>query len=352
MSASPSSERHLKNRQVIHKLLAAFYDLVLDQLPVVLDDVFKADCVIHFTAPIGKLIGPKALMSAVYDPLIAAIPDVERRDFICMAGESRSEDWVGCSGHYMGVFKKPFLDIPPTQKVVAFRFHEFYRMVDGKVVEVHAVWDLPELMMQANAWPLAPSLGVEFLVPGPATHDGIRQNEWDPTKSQASLQLVNDMLTGLSRSPQGVEAMQLDKYWHPKMNWYGPAGIGKMRQIKGFRLWHQIPFLNAVPDRRCLMDKAAFFGDGDYVAYTGWPGMEMTLSGDGWLGIVPSNKKITMIAMDFWRCEKGMIRENWVLIDLIDVYQQLGVDVFKRMREYTYARQPDQDRGTKRSFGE
>ncbi len=43
----------------------------------------------------------------------------------------------------------------------------------------------------------------------------------------------------LKRSPDGVEAMELDRYWHPKMNWFGPAGIGSMRRISGFRNWHQ-----------------------------------------------------------------------------------------------------------------
>lgn len=91
--------------------------------------------------------------------------------------------------------------------------------------------------------------------------------------------------------------------------------------------------------------KQLFFGDGEYVAYTGWPGMEMTVSGDGWLGIAPAKQRITMRSLDFWRCENGMIRENWVLIDLIHVYQQLGVDVFQRMRERTFARQPESKRG-------
>ena len=80
------------------------------------------------------------------------------------------------------------------------------------------------------------------------------------------------------------------------------------------------------------------FGDGDYVAFTGWPGMSMTISGDGWLGIAPANQKITMRSLDFWRCEKGLIRENWVLVDLLHVYEQIGVDVFERMRELTIAR--------------
>jgi hypothetical protein len=43
-------------------------------------------------------------------------------------------------------------------------------------------------------------------------------------------------------------------------------------------------------------------------------------------------------SLDFWRCEKGLIRENWVLIDLLDVYDQLGIDVLERMREFNKAK--------------
>jgi len=39
-----------------------------------------------------------------------------------------------------------------------------------------------------------------------------------------------------------------------------------------------------------------------------------------------------------WRIENGLIRENWVLLDLLDVYYQLGVDVFKRLKEFNKAR--------------
>jgi len=46
-----------------------------------------------------------------------------------------------------------------------------------------------------------------------------------------------------------------------------------------------------------------------------------------------------MRSLDFWRCENGLIRENWVLVDILDVYRQIGLDVFARMREYTHDRQ-------------
>ena len=45
-----------------------------------------------------------------------------------------------------------------------------------------------------------------------------------------------------------------------------------------------------------------------------------------------------MRSLDFWRVEGDLIRENWVLVDLLDVYAQLGVDVFSRLREFNRAR--------------
>ena len=132
--------------------------------------------------------------------------------------------------------------------------------------------------------------------------------------------------------------MQMDKFWHPKMNWYGPAGIGTSRGIDGFRDRHQKPFLAAMPDRGTHHEKTKpyFFADGQYAAVTGWPTMAQTHSGGGWLGIAPTDKFITVKSLDFWRLENGLIRENWVLVDLLDVWHQLGVDVLQRMREMTY----------------
>ena len=94
-----------------------------------------------------------------------------------------------------------------------------------------------------------------------------------------------------------------------------------------------------MPDRRGSSSEFALFGDGEYVAVTAWPGMAATITGDGWMGIAPAGQKITMRSLDFWSCEEGLIRENWVLVDLLDVYTQIGVDVFRRMEEFTSDRQ-------------
>ena len=95
-----------------------------------------------------------------------------------------------------------------------------------------------------------------------------------------------------------------------------------------------------MPDRGQHPDDVSkhFFAEGAYVAVTGWPNMAQTLSGQGWLGIAPTGQKITLRSLDFWRLENGFIRENWVLVDLLDVWAQTGVDVMARMQQLAAAR--------------
>ncbi|MBO9398583.1 ester cyclase [Shimia sp. R9_2] len=336
-------DRHTRHKAAIKTFREAAYDFDAAAVQNALAQLCAPDVDVHLCHPFGDLTGPEALYERAFAPLFAAVPDLERRDFIVMAGaDAFGQDWVGCGGHYTGVFLAPWLDIPPTGHQIAMRYHEFFRFEDGKVVEIQAIWDIPEVMMQAHAWPMAPSLGREWRVPGPATCDGLVARPYDSEQSAQSCQLILDMLTALVKHPKDPDprVMELDRFWHPRMSWYGPAGIGTARGTAGFRNWHQIPFLKAMPDRGQHEDEIThhFFGDGAYAAVTGWPNMMQSLSADGWMGIAPSGKKISLRSLDFWRVEGDKIRENWVLVDLLDIYRQLGVDVFARLREFNKAR--------------
>lgn len=305
-----------------------------------LSELFAPDAEIRICHPFGTLEGPDAFFASCLAPLHEAIPDLERRDMIVMAGTTpEGQDWVGTMGNYMGTFLAPFLNIPPTGQLAHMRYHEYFRVENGKVIEMQAIWDLPELMMQARAWPLAPQLGTFVCTPAPMSGDGLSiagdgKHVMDHTQA---------MLADLNQYPGNPDpkSMQLEKYWHPHFNWYGPAGIGTARGIDGFRNWHQIPFLRAMPDRGLdgLVDLMShWFAEGDYVCETGWPNMRMTLSDDGWMGIAPPGKQVELRSLDFWRMENGLLRENWVLIDLLHLYDQIGVDVLERMGEFNKAR--------------
>ncbi len=303
-------------------------------------ELFDSSAVVKLCHPFGEYKDVNTYFTHCLTPLKQALPDLERRDMIVLAGDTpEGQQWIGCMGNYMGTFLSSFLDIPPTGHLVHMRYHEFFRIEDNKVVEMQAIWDIPELMMQANAWPMAPQLGAFLCTPAPMSGDGLNVSG----NGAGTYDHVVAMLTDLCRYPLNPDpaVMQLEKYWHPQCNWYGPAGIGTCRGISGFRNWHQIPFLNGMPDRKLdamgnLMSH--WVAEGNYVCETGWPNMRLTLSGDGWMGIAPVDKEVLMRSLDFWRVEQGLIRENWVLVDLLDIYHQIGVDVFARIREFNKVR--------------
>lgn len=327
-------------KQKIKNLSQIQYDFEPDKVEKCLLDLFATTAKVQLCFPFENLANAAALFSEAIMPLYQSMPDMERRDTIIVSGVTdNGKVWVGCCGYYCGTFEKSWLDIPATHHIASLRFHEFYQFENDKVIEYQAIWDIPELMLQAKAWPLAPSLGREWQVPAPATLDGIERAIYDRVQTKQTKNIVNDMCCALGNyADGGLKAMQLDTYWHPKCSWYGPSGIGTGRTIKGFRDWHQIPFLNGLPDRVGDPSKGHLFADNNYAAFTAWPGMYMTVSGSGWLGIAPADQKISMRSLDFWRVEGKLIRENWVLVDLLSVYDQLGIDVFARMREFNKAR--------------
>ena len=178
-------------------------------------------------------------------------------------------------------------------------------------------------------------LGREYHIPGPTLR--IVLGPW-LNKNQRKCSLIVEMLEHMKL----IQVLVAQSYGNgticiPK-NWYGPPGIGTGRGISGLDIGIKFHF-EWMPDWKFVEEIVYhFFGDDDYAAVTGWPNMIQTLSDDGWMGIAPSGKRINMCSLDFWRIEDGLIRENWVLVDLLDVYHQLGVDVLARMREFTKCR--------------
>jgi len=310
-----------------------------DGILAALNTVMAPDAVVHMCHPFGDLIGPNAFFEGCYKALLTAMPDVERREMIVLAGTTpEGQDWVGTCGNYMGTFSAPFLDIRPTGALAHMRYHEFFRITDGKITEAQIIWDIPELMMLAGVWPMGPQLGAYLCTPAPMTQDGLTASG----DGDATMRHVLGMLTDLCRYPDNPDpaVMKLPFYWHPRFNWYGPAGIGTGRGIAGFRHWHQAPFLRAMPNRGLDPEglMSHWVAQGDYTCETGWPNMRLNITHDGWMGIAPAGQQITLRSLDFWRMEGGQIRENWVLVDLLDMWSQIGVDVLGRMRDFNKMR--------------
>jgi hypothetical protein len=53
--------------------------------------------------------------------------------------------------------------------------------------------------------------------------------------------------------------------------------------------------------------------------------------GGGFCGMPATGKPGFMRVMDFYLHHEGLIRENWVPIDLLDLFGQMGLDLIGRM---------------------
>lgn len=295
------------------------------------------DCAWHGPHPINTLVGPDAVAEGFWVPLMAAFPDLERRPDIFFAGhwDGRYDGgqglWVSTTGHYLGTFAADWLGIPATGEPASLRFGEFYRIVDGRIAEARILLDIVDLARQAGCPVLPPSAGLAGLVPGPRLHDGLLLEAASPEVGQRSLAQVEAMIGGLMRFDEAdLKSMGMRAHWHPDMMWYGPGGIGTSRGIDGFERHHQLPFLHAFPDRKGGTHRARI-AEGAFVASTGWPSVRATHSGD-YLGVPASGAAIQMRVMDWWRCDAGLLVENWVFIDLPHLMLQMGVDLLARIQ--------------------
>ncbi|WP_435186567.1 ester cyclase [Halobellus sp. EA9] len=322
----------LENKQSIHEFAQRISQTTPDSVGSTLADYYHSDAEWHGPAPIDELDGRDAVASEYWGPLLEAFPDLEKNDYILFGGEFAGDEWVCATGNLVGTFEDEWLDIPPTGHATFLRFGEFHRFEGDRIAETRILIDVLDVLRQAG-YRFVPSLAPEIVIPGPATQDGILLDEQDDAASAKTMELVEGMLfDGLnSYDEHGLENMGMEEYWHEDFMWYGPAGIGSTRGIDGFQEFHQNPFLQAFPDREVGRHDCRI-AEGSYCASTGWPAVVGTHLGDGWLGLPSTGNAVDMRVIDVWRREGDLLAENWVFIDMIDLLQQMGVDVFERLR--------------------
>jgi predicted ester cyclase len=273
--------------------------------------------------PVEQGEGAEFVEAALLTPLAAALPNYDVRADIAMQGSFKGGSWTASSGHLCGIFAAPLFGIPATGRAAYLRFGCFQRWAEGQIVGTILILDLPALMIQAGVWPLAAPLGPDFMAPGPLGGGGI----WPKGDGKASLAIVEGMIGGLMKYDGSLKTMNMRDYFAENFWWFGPAPIGSFRGFPDYERGHAVPFLTAFPDRVGGNHRARF-GDGDFIASTGWPSITATHKGSGWLGVEATGKPITMRVMDFWHARDGLLIENWVMIDIPDLLDQFGIDLF------------------------
>ncbi len=348
---------NLTNKLRIRDAMAKIVDADNRTVENVLENIYDNNAVWRGSHPLNETTGPAEIADTVWKPLKVSFPDLERRDEILVGGRytnkhGQTRDMVAAIGHYCGTFKKDWLDIPATGQPVFLRYGEVHELQDGKIIRSSCLWDVLDLIRQAGFWPLAPSWGTEGRWMGPITADGIVLSEQDMDEGLGSIAQTLAMHKSLSEYNDGAMAgrdglinMPQKEYWHEKMMWYGPSGIGTTRGLEGFVDFHQLPFRLTWPGRKGgqvltnvedTSDAGHYIqiGDGKYSVTGGWPSVMAVNNGTGDVfGCGPTGKPVGMRVMDFYLHHEGKIRENWVPIDVIHILLQQGVDVMGRVRD-------------------
>lgn len=350
-----AEQRHLSNKLRLYRALQELAESSDGALAARFAALVSGDTEWRMSHPLNEMAGRDQVVEKVWQPLKHALPDLERRDLVFVGGDYQGRDYVAAVGHYCGTFRNDWLTIPATGRPIYLRYGEVFEVRDGRIVQANCLWDIRDFIRQAGFWPLAPSLGTESRWAGPITGDGIVLAETDPTQSAASIAQTLAMhktlgdyndLEGLGR--EGLLNMPQKQHWHPKMMWYGPAGIGTTRGLQGFVDYHQLPFRLAFPNRKGggqWTDKEVAasakrgghyirIGDGPYSVTGGWPSVMAYHGGGSFLGVGATGKLVTMRVMDFYLHHEGLIRENWVPLDILDLLMQMGVDVIDRMQSH------------------
>jgi hypothetical protein len=139
-----------------------------------------------------------------------------------------------------------------------------------------------------------------------------------------------------SYDQSSLRSMGMADWFHPRVHWFGPGGIGACLDFPAFETLHQQPWLVAFPDRS-VQDLDALIAEGPYSGAPGWAGVLATHSGP-YLGCPPSGHRIEVNGMDWWKREGEVYTENWVFVDMVHLFRQFGVDLLARASEMARAR--------------
>ncbi len=334
--------KHLANKQLTARFLSELADTPEEGLTACLERYCHSDCRWEIFHPFNRIDGLEKVAAEFWAPLKRAFPDYEQRLGQVIAGEYEGRGQVSTLGHLMGSFEEKWLTIPPTHNLAFLRFGFNAIVRDGKFAKAYVLLDIPDLMLQAGYYPLRQMPGSSEQWPLPPIDSGASIDSVDTERGAQSLTIVREMQLSLPKPGKPLSmktsASRHSHHWHENMNWFGPAGIGSSRRLRGFRDFHGALFLQAFPDRSGIARDATGpedgpghytrLGDGLFAVTGGWPSIYATHTGGQWLGLPPTGRKVEMRVADWYRLDRdNKIIDNWVMIDIPHMLMQMGLDI-------------------------
>ena len=338
------SPRHTSNKRLVTEFLDA---MTSSDRTAAFRQYCHADCQFEIFHPFNTLVGVEAADASFWMPLKTSFPNHEHRVAFTIADEYEGRDMVSTWGHVMGTFDEPWIGIPPTGGLTYLRFGFAAIIRAGKIAKAYVLLDIIDVMRQAGFYPLREMPGSSEAWPFPPQDTGATAFSHDQVRGEKTLRIVREMQAGLPKPDEikllAVQAGKHSPHWHENMNWYGPAGIGSGRGLRGFRDVHGALFLQAFPDRGGWPRVAGGpqeapghymrLGDGYFACTGGWPSLHGTHLGGEWLGLPPTGRKVEMRVADWYRLDNNdKIIDNWVMMDIPHILQQMGLDLFHDLK--------------------
>ncbi len=279
--------------------------------------------------PFHEQYGTDSVIKNFYIPFKTAFTSIQRRQDIFFAGHNEIDGfnaiWVASMGHFMGLFDKPFVGIPPHHKIAMIRYAEFHKVENNKITETALFIDLLHLMAQVGITPITAQTAMHLIQPGPRTHDGLLFEPQDQAKSQETLALINRMIGDINQGQYATPEEELRQCWHEDMLWWGPTGIGATYTIERYIQQHQRPFRTQNEGRR-FNGHICRMAEGNYGGFFGWPNLSIKPTG-GYLGMPAFNDYADMRVVDIYRRDGDKLAENWIFIDLLHFLNMQGQDI-------------------------
>ncbi len=332
--------RNQRNKAIVWEYWQRMNHAQAREVPGIVNRAFHKDVDWNGPQPINQIRGAGALIREFWEPLGHSFPDIKREADILMGGVDGDKDWVSGTGYLTGTFVHDWLGIPATGKQTHIHFGQFFVLRDEKIVESYCILDILAVFKQAGFQVLPNALGREGgKLQKPRGGDGVLLTEQAELAGRQSMQLVDAMWTGLGRyvrerDGEHLESMEQNHYWHPDFHWMGPTGIGSTHSIPEFQDFHQRPWLSAFGDRNLDVKSTGhymgFLGEGLYACGGIW-NQEFSTHHGTFQGLPATGKILTLRDFDWYKRDGNYLIQNWIPIDIIDLYRQLDIDLFDRM---------------------
>ena len=154
---------------------------------------------------------------------------------------------------------------------------------------------------------------------GSRPEQAILTNSTDITKTDETRKVIESMVDGLNDH----RINDIGEFFATEFNWIGNFGCGMKRGLREFQDNWQRPFQAAFSDKVCIDEARIFMGEWG----AAFGRQEATHTGK-FLGVAPTQKRVEIRYMDFWKVVDGKIVDNYVSVDFAWVLKQIGVDVF------------------------